>query len=647
MDPNLIYVKTASGENAIQQRTLVIQRNVRMVLILVDGQSSVADLTHKIGNLQLTENALAELEKGGFIELKQDSLWAESQLVAQEIRASAIEKAMQLPPKNENYERHSNLKQPISPPSTLLPTLDDTDFRDSDTPIPLQSTFFDAKDEVDFSTSRFSLPPDMDLSEEHISAKDAAKKRKKGNSEASEPSFWAQLKSMWSSADRVLDDKPAKPDKQVKPDKPDKPLKPVKVKPVRYKSRRVTSWTALLFFSLVGVVVLGCATVLLFPFNTFIPELETAFFSVIGRSVSIQEIRVNVHPEPGLVLGGVQLGQGNDAFRIREISLQPDLMSLFSERKGFRKVIVSGTELQLERVVQMPVIFAALSDPYRSPKIGAILLKNTDITFSGIVLKEVEAEIQRNSSDRMQALVARTADKSFTLTAEPTATGINLTVGAFAWPTDAGSRFFSDSLNFKGHLEKDTLMISGLEIRIFDGLIKGDAIFQAGGVGPNLSGTVTFERINASKLGETLGIGKKLAGNIAGNMQFTANSKTWPTILSSIYGEGEFSIQRGDIYGFDLAEAVRSGSRIPRQGGMTAFEQMSGRIRLTQEKAQFYDLSISLGLLQSTGHIDVAKDGRLAGNLDMRMKGSVNQIRIPVQVTGTLNASAVQVQSER
>ena len=67
MDSNLIYVKTSAGENAIQQRTRVIQRNVRMVLILVDGQSTVADLTRKTGNPQLTENALAELEKGGFI----------------------------------------------------------------------------------------------------------------------------------------------------------------------------------------------------------------------------------------------------------------------------------------------------------------------------------------------------------------------------------------------------------------------------------------------------------------------------------------------------------------------------------------------------------------------------------------------------
>ena len=88
MDPNLIYVKTTAGENAIQERTRVIQRNVRMVLILVDGHSSVADLTRKIGNSQLTENALTELEGAGFIELKEDpllsgdSLLEESQEIA-------------------------------------------------------------------------------------------------------------------------------------------------------------------------------------------------------------------------------------------------------------------------------------------------------------------------------------------------------------------------------------------------------------------------------------------------------------------------------------------------------------------------------------------------------------------------------------
>ena len=67
MDTNFIYTKTAAGEEAIRQRTRVMQRNVRMVLILVDGNSTFQDLCLRTGNVKLTENALLELEKGGFI----------------------------------------------------------------------------------------------------------------------------------------------------------------------------------------------------------------------------------------------------------------------------------------------------------------------------------------------------------------------------------------------------------------------------------------------------------------------------------------------------------------------------------------------------------------------------------------------------
>ena len=69
-----------------------------MVLILVDGKSTVSDLVLKIGNQQLTESALVELEEGGFISLRleQDSLWSESKKVAQEIREAALSKATQI-----------------------------------------------------------------------------------------------------------------------------------------------------------------------------------------------------------------------------------------------------------------------------------------------------------------------------------------------------------------------------------------------------------------------------------------------------------------------------------------------------------------------------------------------------------------------
>jgi hypothetical protein len=588
MDQNLIYIKTASGENAIAQRTRIIQRNVRMVLILVDGQSSVADLTRKIGNLQLTENALEELEKGGFIELKQ-----------QEVRSAATRGGKRPSPGQGAQENPPNPRQTVSAPGRL----DGPANRPMGAPSSLFP--FDTRDEPEFAASRFSLPPGS---------------LKPQTPRAAKPSLAARLNS---SLNSILPGAGQADE-------------PIKIKPIRRKKRK---WLAGTFCGLAGVLVLGGAAALLFPLNFLVPDLEAALATATNRPVRIGEVRAQAYPEPGLVLGDVQIGQGDGVIRGDELKLQPDLGTFFSERRSLRRVILSGLNLSLERVAEIPVIFSALADPNRSPKIGNILLRNTDISFSGLILRDAEAEIQRDAQGGMQALSVRSADKSLDLIARPVAGAIDLAVEGFAWRPDENSRFVVDSLSFKGRLSQDTLAISGLEMRIFDGLVQGDAVVRAGGA-PNLTGTVSFERIDSSRLGDALEIGRKLTGAIAGEIRCTANSEAWATIFSSLDGDGEFTVQRGSLYGIDLAEAARRGTRV--QGGLTTFEQMSGRVRLTPDRVQFRDLIIASGLMRTTGQFDIAKTGALNGRLELQMMGSVNQTRMPVAVSGTLDAPTAQ-----
>lgn len=85
MDPNLIYAKTPTGDEAVRQSTRVVQRNLRMVLVLVDGKVSVSELSAKISNPRLVETALRELEEGGYIAptIEAVSVWEESLKAAQ------------------------------------------------------------------------------------------------------------------------------------------------------------------------------------------------------------------------------------------------------------------------------------------------------------------------------------------------------------------------------------------------------------------------------------------------------------------------------------------------------------------------------------------------------------------------------------
>jgi len=84
MDPNLVYVKTPIGDEAVRQSTRVVQRNLRMVLVQVDGKVSIAEMTAKIGNVQLVEDALRKLEEGGFIapSIEGVSVWEEGKRLA-------------------------------------------------------------------------------------------------------------------------------------------------------------------------------------------------------------------------------------------------------------------------------------------------------------------------------------------------------------------------------------------------------------------------------------------------------------------------------------------------------------------------------------------------------------------------------------
>ena len=91
MDQNLVYAKTAIGEEAVRQSTRVVQRNLRMVLVQVDGKLTVAELAVKIGNAKVVESALRELEEAGLIApgMEATSIWQESKRRAQQLKASA------------------------------------------------------------------------------------------------------------------------------------------------------------------------------------------------------------------------------------------------------------------------------------------------------------------------------------------------------------------------------------------------------------------------------------------------------------------------------------------------------------------------------------------------------------------------------
>jgi len=67
MEPSDIYAKTELGVQEIRERKLNLPITLRSLLILVDGNRTVADLLEKARAFRLDDRALAALERGGLI----------------------------------------------------------------------------------------------------------------------------------------------------------------------------------------------------------------------------------------------------------------------------------------------------------------------------------------------------------------------------------------------------------------------------------------------------------------------------------------------------------------------------------------------------------------------------------------------------
>lgn len=582
----------------MHRRTRVVQRNMRMVLILVDGKATVADLCDKTGNSQLVEIALKDLEEGGFIApmIEQDSVWEQSRKVAEEIRAAALAQVSQLQGRAEPVEIPAPPKSPVPPPVPF-----------SIAPLPFA--------EIDnFSIFESEIQPSA------VKSASGPENRDKRN----EDGLLARLK-------KILAGKPRVREKDVR-------IKPIQ----RGRQGLYITWPIAVIFGLLGLIVLTLLTSFLFPYSSFLPDVEAALVQACGQPVKVGEMRVSFYPRPGFVLDNVRIGSKGQEMHISALSLQPVLGTLTASKKVFREVELTGVTMSSEVVLGLSGIFESVAKPTSRIGVQHLTLEKTDISFNGLGFGETSGEIRLAADGRFQLLSLHTPDRSMRLDVRPAGKGVDVELEAYGWKPSASAAVYFDSANVKGNIEGGTFNIGNLELRTFDGLVQGTVVLRAE-KSLGMAGDIVFERISARRFGEALGIGPQFEGETAGKMKFSATADSWSGIFAGLNADGVFNMRRGKLGGIDLASAVRNASAAPTQGGSTHFEQLTGRFRLQPGSYRFSGLALTSGLMQANGQLSIGKGLQLSGGMDVQMHGTVNQLRMPVVLGGPLNAPTVQV----
>jgi len=601
----------------MHQRTRVVQRNMRMVLILVDGQATVADLCAKTGNRLLTESALCELEHGGFVEpsLEADSIWEQSRKVAQEIKLAAMDKVSQFSifgEKNEGARENPLSPFPSVPFRSATVRHQASDSKCSPVSIAAAVSRDGSKDD------RVSVMRAGSLRE--------SPRRTTRSDRAARPGWFAALKAfllggIGKSVGNALN------------------RRPIRYGEERYRISRL----AALIYCVLGLLVSGALATVLFPYSRYLPEVEAELGQLSGRPVKVGEMRMSIYPKPGLLLGNVQLGNREDGkdIRISELRLQPVFGTLLAPRKVFREVELIGVNLPAEAVADFLGVFEAAGQASSKVRVRHVTLDNAAVSLRGLGFAGMVGEVKLASDGRVDSLSLHSADRSLHVEAKPLAKGLEVQMEGLGWRPSASSPFLFDSASVKGVLEGATLTLGGLELRIFDGLIQGRAVLRADRQ-PGVAGDITFERINAKRLGAALAVGPQFEGEMAGAMRFSATADAWPLVFSAVNADGEFRMLHGSIGAVDLAEAVRRASAGATRGGVTHFELLSGKLKLSPARNRFSGLVMTSGLMQTTGQVEVTKGLQVSGRVEVKMHGTVNQLSMPVLISGPLDAPVLQ-----
>ncbi|MBL8429683.1 MAG: hypothetical protein JNJ95_07335 [Dechloromonas sp.] len=551
MDSNLVYAKTPTGDEAVRQSTRVVQRNLRMVLVQVDGKTTVADLAAKIGNPRLVQSALRELEEGGFVAPTVDavSVWEESMKAAK--KAAAPE----------------------------------------------------------------DVPPPMSQFSSFAPKSPGASKGSVGESVAAGFSSFG---------------KPILP--SASPLDPPVVYADTQEPEYLHNQQRMSAGRKALLV-VVGFLVLLALAGGGYPYERFKPDLEASATRLLSTPVSIDHVGFTLFPSPSLKLRGVRIGEPVDG-RIGEVLLSSPFALLGSAPHRIARVEVSDAILSANRLVALPMLMGPMAGNQEAV-FQKMVVKRLQLTMGDkLGLNDLFGEIVFREDGSMEKSSFETVDRSMLVNVEAGNQGLALNIEGRAW-TPPGAQVAFASLQAKGVLQKNRLVVQSIDTTFLGGIVRGSWVLNWEN-GLAMTGDGVLSRLDARKVSGAFAPSLRIDGEMTGNIRLRSVGSDWESLWGNVDAVLSMDITRGALHGVDLGEAVRRSGVSDVRAGSTKFDRLRSTISITPKQVVGRDIKMDAGMVTAVGQFSSARNGVVEGNMAVTMQTSVAIQNASVRVFGTL-----------
>lgn len=388
---------------------------------------------------------------------------------------------------------------------------------------------------------------------------------------------------------------------------------------------------------LLGILLLLALVVpFLIPLKTYIPPLEKIATEKLGEPVKIADLSFSLLPLPSATVHGLSIGQ-TQAIKFDSITLRPALSSLWQEVKVLRAVEVKGFTV----TQHMLGLAGALAKPTDS---GPQLVQIQKVSLSAMQLDleplkwgPLRADIELQERGVAQAEMA-SEDGKFKLKLTPSADKAvqDLWITAKDWPLPIKPALQFEQLTAKGVLRQNALHIPEINGKLYGGKLAGkvDVDWTRDW---RIKGDVQASNVETKEAVSLLTRSVAVSGKLHTQGGFSLRAKDPAKLADSLNGNFKFEVKQGVLYGYDLAQAVKSLTKSGTRGGQTRFDTFTGVVQIRGKQYQLQQLKVVSGVLSANGDVAIAPSKHLSGQVRVALSGVSKLVEVPLDVSGTLS----------
>ena len=385
--------------------------------------------------------------------------------------------------------------------------------------------------------------------------------------------------------------------------------------------------------ALLAILVAGAAALpFLVPLDRFIPEIEAIAKARTGMPVKIHELRLFLMPTPHVTASGIEIG--SKEVQIGDVSIYPEIGSLFSETRVIRLVEVHGLALH-------DTLFAKLKLPKdmggpKAVEVRRVLVHDLRPTLKGSAVGVWNADVTLGGAIGVERAEIESADGKLVASLLPRDKHWDLSIAGKDWKPPLGPPILFTTLTAHGRLTEKTLDVPALKATLYGGTLTA-ALKAEFPQRWSLSGNYAGENIDVGALGRVFDPKQALGGRLKTNGTLAASAAKPEALANALGVNGAFVVTDGVLHGFDLAGAAAKMLKGGTKGGETRFDKFTGDYQLAGGNVKLRNLVVESGALAAKGNVDITgPQQQLGGTVDVALKASKGLVGVPVALSGTV-----------